>query len=53
MTAAPDAVADNELVEAINCDLSERGGFAKRKGTEKYNEEIYDTNGISRDDTLR
>lgn len=46
--AAPDAVADNELVEAINCDLSERGGFAKRKGTEKYNEEIYDTNGISR-----
>jgi len=39
--AAPDHVADNELVIAENVDLLERGGITKRKGTVKLNQEPY------------
>ncbi len=39
--AAPDHVADNELVIAENVDLLERGGIKKRNGTVKLNQEPY------------
>ncbi len=39
--AAPDNVQDNELVQADNVDLSERGGLSKRKGTVRLNASSY------------
>lgn len=39
--AAPDLMADNELTLADNIDLSERGGFSKRKGTVALNNAPY------------
>lgn len=39
--AAPDNLMDNELEQADNVDLSERGGLSKRKGTVKLNAESY------------
>jgi len=35
-SSIPDVVDDRELMEALNCDLSDRGGFATRKGTVKH-----------------
>jgi len=37
-TTSPDKLADSEVMEALNIDLSDRGGFSTRKGTTKYNE---------------
>jgi len=39
--SAPDNLADNELTKAQNIDLSERGGFSKRKGTVALNSTSY------------
>lgn len=39
--AAPDNLADNELMECINADLSERGAISKRKGTVPLNATSY------------
>lgn len=39
--AAIDNLADNELVQADNIDLLERGGITKRKGTMRLNPESY------------
>ncbi|TCO79132.1 hypothetical protein [Marinisporobacter balticus] len=36
-TSSPESLQDNELIQADNIDLSERGGFATRKGTAKLN----------------
>ena len=41
--AAPDLMADNELTLADNIDLSERGGFSKRKGTVALNDVPYNS----------
>src|SRR5690606_21198779 len=38
---APDNLMDNELVQADNIDLLERGGIAKRKGYIRLNDESY------------
>lgn len=40
--AAPDSLADNELMQADNIDLDERGSAAKRKGTVPLNETSYE-----------
>ncbi len=39
--AAPDNLQDNELAQADNVDLSERGGLSKRKGTVPLNATSY------------
>src|SRR5690606_33563136 len=39
--AAPDNLMDNELAQADNIDLLERGGIAKRKGYIRLNDESY------------
>src|SRR5690606_27986303 len=39
--AAPDNMLDNELARADNVDLLERGGFVKRKGYIRLNEDHY------------
>jgi hypothetical protein len=41
LDAAPDNLADNELMEANNCILDERGALSKRKGTIPLNETSY------------
>lgn len=40
-SVAPDNMADDELAQADNIDLSDRGGFKKRKGTVNINAESY------------
>ena len=40
-TASPDNMDDNELSVSINADLSTRGGFSKRKGTVKFNQDSF------------
>lgn len=42
MDAAPDNLADNELMQADNADLDERGAVSKRKGTVPLNTASYD-----------
>ena len=45
-TVSPDNMRDNELKEAVNIDLSVRGGFSTRRGTAKIN-----TNSLTGDCT--